>query len=299
MQPAMPISPKLTLGLWPLSGVTTIGVSDRDREDTMQTAIQCGIESFDTAYSYGLGGEADRLVRQFLAPRRDQYRIHGKIGQRYEDGVRVVRCDHDTLLGDAEQSLRRCGIDRFDTLLLHGVDSNVAVEQSAATMRSILERGLAEKVGICNATIEQMQTFADHCPLSATQCGLNLLQHDALEHFIPWCVRRGVRVDVFWTLMKGLLAGKIRRGHSFAPGDSRSGYAIFQGEAFEDALRSVDRLEKIAAEQQTNIAALSVGWAMSQPGVDGVLVGARKPEQIDQIARAAVLSDDLLSQLES
>jgi aryl-alcohol dehydrogenase-like predicted oxidoreductase len=94
--------------------------------------------------------------------------------------------------------------------------------------------------------------------------------------------------------MKGLLAGRISRDHVFAAGDSRPGYAIFQGDARERAHRLLDAIAQIAREAGMTIAQLSIGWAVSQPGVRAALVGARRAEQVRETASAAMLGEDLL-----
>ena len=252
----------------------------------MQAAIDGGITAFDTAFSYGMAGESDRLIARHLSGDRDRYHLTSKVGQRYEDGRRVVRCDRQTLRRDLETALDRCGIDSFDLVLLHDIDPSVPVEESAVEMGAILSDGLAGAVGVCNATLEQIDRFASVTPVSATQCGLNRLQPDNLESFIPGCVDRKIQVGVFWTLMKGLLAGRIRRGHEFADGDSRPNYEIFQGQAFENAQRELDRLDRIAAEQNRTVAQLAIRWVLDQPGVTTALVGARTAAQVREIAAA-------------
>ena len=263
----------------------------------MQAAINSGITAFDTAFSYGLSGESDRLIARHLSSDRHRYTITAKVGQRYEDGRRVVRGDADTLRRDAETSLHRCNLDRFDTLLLHDIDPAVPIATSAAAMAKICDDGMADRIGICNATIEQIDSFADHCPVAVTQCGFNLLQPTAQQQFIPDCVARQIEVDVFWTLMKGLLAGRIRRGHRFTPGDSRSNYDIFQGDSFEQAQQTLDRLDRLATTPHQTVAQLAIGWALSQPGVHTAIVGARHPEQIPEVAATTRLPNNLLHQV--
>ena len=93
------------------------------------------------------------------------------------------------------------------------------------------------------------------------------------------------------------MAGKIQRDHAFAEGDARPSYPVFQGEARERAHRVVDGLGAIGSQAGFTVAQLSIGWAMSQPGVTGVLVGARRPEQIRETAAAQKLSGEILREI--
>ena len=292
--------PWITLGLWPLAGVTTVGVTDADRAKTLAAAVDVGITRFDTAYAYGLDGESDRWLGRTIAVDRDRFHVTGKVAQRYDAaGRRYVDGRPETLIADAETSLRRLNTPRFDRLLLHQPDPDVDVRRSGEAMRSLLDRGLTREVGICNADLPTMDAFAEVVPVAATQCGLNLLQTSNLDHFIPECVERGIAVDVFWTLMKGLLAGRIDRHHRFADGDSRPGYDIFKGEARERAHRVVDGLRIIGRDCGHTVAQLSIGWAVSQSPVAGALVGARRPEQVIEIAQAKPLDGPTLRRIDA
>ncbi|WDQ15542.1 aldo/keto reductase [Rhodopirellula sp. P2] len=284
----------IILGLWPIAGVTTVGVTRENAIATIRAAIEAGIRQFDTAYSYGLQGEADERLGAALqdldASTRNEIQIIGKVGQRYnEDGVRVNDGRPETLVVDAENSLRRIGIRCFDTLMLHCVDDEVPIQASAWALQRLMQRGMAKRVGVCNATPEQRAAFASVIPCSAIQCPLNGLQQETLSTVIPDAKENDCDVWVYWTLMKGLLAGKIERDHVFAEGDSRPNYPIFQGEARRRAHDIVDQLKLIAADSGRSVANLSISWAVSQPGVTAALVGAHRPEQIADFATAGPL----------
>lgn len=288
----------ITLGLWPIAGITTIGVTDSDATATIAAAIDAGITSFDTAFSYGYDGESDRHLGRAIAGQRDRFQVMGKVGQRWDaNRNRVVNGSPEQLIADAETSLSRIGIDSFDILYLHSPDPNVPIEKSADAMERLRCRGLCKRIGVCNVDLEQLDQFCATVNCDAVQSPLNLLQQDALEAFIPRCREHGASVFVFWALMKGMLAGKITRDHQFATGDSRPGYAVFQGEARERAHRVVDQLEKLGQETGATVAQLSIGWALAQQGVSGVLAGARRADQVEELALARPLDAELLSRV--
>ncbi|MGB7325213.1 MAG: aldo/keto reductase, partial [Rubripirellula sp.] len=296
--PDWPAMTPITFGLWPLAGVTTVGVTPDDADATMTAIIDGGITAFDTAFSYGYDGESDRLLGRFIAGNRDRYSVTGKVGQRWSaDHKRVVDGSAATLCADAETSLKRIGIERFDVLMLHSPDPNIEIEKSAETMSDLMRRGLAKRVGVCNVDAEQLRRFSGAVECSAVQCPLNLLQRDSLDDFIPAAASLGCEVHVYWALMKGLLAGKIGRDHQFAEGDSRPGYEVFQGAARQHAHDVIDQMKLIAESTGKTIAQLSIGWAASQPGVTSALVGARRPEQVQEIAGATRLNGDTLAML--
>ena len=293
-------SSPVILGLWPLAGITTVGVTRQAARDTIATAIDCGIRAFDTAFSYGYDGESDRLIGDFIRADRDTYVLIGKVGQRWDSGRRrVVDGRPETLRADAECSLRRIGIDRFDLLMLHSPDPCLPTESSATAMAELRDHGLCDRVGICNADTDQRREFAKVAGCDAIQCPLNLMQPESLSQTVPRAAADGCDVHVYWTLMKGLLAGGIAPDHTFPAGDSRPGYAIFQGESRRRAHEIVDGLRAIGGESGMTVAQLSIGWALSQPGVTAALVGGRRPEQVRETAKARPLPADILKEVEA
>lgn len=298
------IRSRLIFGLWPLAGITTVGVTDSDADQTMSAAIESGITMFDTAFSYGYEGQSDRLLGRFVSGDRDRFTVVGKVGQRWTaDRTRVIDGSPETLTADAETSLRRIGIEQFDRLMLHCPDPNVPIERSAEAIDALRRRGLCRSVGVCNVNESELRRFAAVAQAgefsgSAIQCPLNLLQPASLSTIVPLAANLGFEVDVYWTLMKGLLAGQISRDHVFAEGDSRPNYAVFQGAARHRAHDLLDAMKPIASSIGKTIAQLSIGWAISQAGVTAALVGARKPDQVREIAAAEPLPKDVLEQLD-
>lgn len=291
---------EVVLGLWPISGVTTMNVTGADAAATIATAIDLGIRVFDTAYSYGLDGEADRYLSAAIRGDGDRFHVISKVGQRYlPNGDRVIDGRPATLRADAEESLRRLGLDCFGTLMLHSIDDAVEIERSAEALLQMHEAGLTRRIGLCNATERQRQRFSAVCDCRAIQCPLNLLQRDAIETVIADASGVGCDVLVYWTLMKGLLAGKISPDHVFPLGDSRPGYAVFQGEKRAIAHRVVDQLREISLETDRSVADLAVSWTLSQPGVTAALVGARRPDQIQEVAFARRLDPPTLALLDA
>ncbi len=293
----------IILGVWPLAGITSSAVDPETARQTIHAAIDAGIDTFDTAFSYGYEGECERLLGEVLRARRGQaaeqgrhLRVIGKVGQRWSnDKQRYTDGTPKQLTLDAEESLRRLGVEKFDWLLLHAIDPKVDLLRSAEALLQLQRRGLADAIGICNVNVEELTQFSQYVDCAAIQCPLNLLQRHSLDPLIRTAQSLGADCFVYWTLMKGLLSGQISRDHQFPAADSRPGYAIFQGEQRRRAHDVIDLLETIARRFDTTVARLAIGWALSQPGVSGALVGAKTPEQIRENAAAVPLSDELLA----
>ena len=276
-----------------------MGVNRPQSLATIQAAIDAGIDAFDTAYSYGYDGESDRMLGEVLRRSNNAGRsffVIGKAGQRWtQRRVRVVDASASALIADAKASLRRIGIERFDLLMLHGIDPNVPIEISAGAMRQLRDRGLAASVGVCNVDEHELRAFANVVECAAIQCPLNLLQPDSLDPLIRVAASLGANAHVYWTLMKGLLAGKITRDQILDPADSRSRYEIFQGDARRRAHDIVDRLAIVAKDHDMTVSQLAIGWALAQDGVTAALVGAKRPDQIVETANSQPLHRSLLA----
>lgn len=297
------IYPPVIMGLWPIAGITSTGVNAGTSRKAIETAIRMGVQWFDTAYSYGFDGESDRLlgavISQVSSVSNESLAVIGKVGQRWDGAKqRVIDASPATIRIDAETSLKRLGIEQFDLLMLHSVDPQVPIEDSATAIAELRHRGLAKRVGVCNVSLQELQRFASVISPSAVQLPLNMLQMDILKEIVPWCHQRDVAVHVYWTLMKGILAGAISRDHQFSAADSRPKYPIYQGSARERTHRLVDRLQRLASEYETTVSKLSIGWTISQPGVTSALVGAKYDWQIQDTAGARPLAGEVLAKID-
>ncbi len=265
----------------------------------MESAYARGVTTFDTAFSYGYDGESDRLLSELISARRSQFQVISKVGQRWNsDRQRVVDSSPATMLADAEVSLRRLNTDYVDLMMLHSVDPAVDVRRSAEALVEMQRRGWVRQVGVCTNSIEELDRFVEVIVPRAVQLPLNLLQQDSLRELIPWALQHQVDVHVYWVLMKGILAGSIGPNHQFPTGDSRPKYDVYQGELRQKTHRLVERLQQIGVECGMTVAQMSIGWALSQPGVTAALIGAKRPPQIEETASSRPLSAKILAQID-
>ncbi len=277
----------VAMGCWPITGITSIDVTEAQSFATLQAAADIGVNFFDTAYVYGYDGESERLISRALGHRRKEVVIATKGGFHWDASGKQARdASPSTLRRQCDESLRRLNTDHVDLLYLHAPDPKVPVAESAGALRELLKEGKTRAVGASNLTIEQLQEFATVCPLSAYQPHYNMLQREIEKSHLPWCKRHGVSVVVYWPLMKGLLAGMLPRDHVFGKRDGRPKYPMFQGEEWQKNQDFVDELRTIAKDAGRSLAQLVLNWTLRQPGITAVLAGAKRPEQIRENAGA-------------
>lgn len=278
----------VSLGCWPMAGMSGPGANDDDSLATIAAAMDLGINHLDTAYCYGRKGESERLIAAAVRGRRDAVVIATKGGIDWGDGrVQIRDASPGTLRRQCETSLRRLETDRVDLLYLHAPDPVLPIEESAAELRRLMEEGKTRAVGVSNVTLDEMQRFAAVCPLAAFQPPYNMLQRQIEADTLPWCRAHQVAVLVYWPLLKGLLAGHMPRELVLDPTDSRRKYPMYQGDEWPKNLAFVDRLRAIAATAGHTVAELVINWTIHQPGITSALCGAKRPEQIHETAGGA------------
>jgi aryl-alcohol dehydrogenase-like predicted oxidoreductase len=293
-QTELEVSP-VALGCWPIAGMTSLDVNDRDSLATLAVCRDVGINFLDTAYCYGAQGESERLIARALGQHRDDFVIATKGGVHWNpDGQRGVDGRPATLKRECEESLQRLSTDRVELLYLHAPDPLVPVAESAGALRELLEEGKARAIGVSNFSVAQLDEFHAVCPITAHQPPFNMLQRGIEADTLPWCLAHGVSTVTYWPLMKGLLAGRMAREHVFAPGDGRAKYPMFQGEEWQRNQDFVDELRRIATAAGRTAAEVVINWTIHREGITVALCGAKRATQIQETSGALgfVLSDE-------
>jgi aryl-alcohol dehydrogenase-like predicted oxidoreductase len=275
------------LGCWPISGMTSLDVNEADSQKTLLAAIDAGINFFDTAYGYGIDGNSERMVGEAVRERRDEIVIATKGGMHWNSSQRrQFDSRPERIRQECDASLQRLGVETIDLHYLHAHDGATPIAETAGAFLELQQAGKIRAAGVSNLDVSQTREFHDVCPIAAVQPPFNMLQQSIQNQLVPWCVDNRVSVIPYWPLMKGLLAGKIRRGHKFDPSDNRLTYDIFQGPAFENAQQLLDQLDVIAKEIGKTVAQVVVNWTFHQPGILSVLCGAKRDWQIVDTAGA-------------
>ncbi|MCE5302997.1 MAG: aldo/keto reductase [Planctomycetaceae bacterium] len=284
---------EIAMGCWPIAGMSSPNVHDDESIAAIEACFDLGVNHLDTAYMYGHNGESERLIARAVGRRRDQMVIATKCGLHCGPAsYQIHDARPDTLRRECEESLRRLKTDRVELLYLHAPDPNVPVAESAGALRRLLEEGKTLAVGASNVNLAQLEEFSRECPLTAYQPAYNMLMRQIEQDTLPWCREHDVAVLVYWPLMKGLLAGKIRRDQVFGPDDSRHKYPMFQGEERRKNHDLVDRLQSLAQSAGHTVTQLVLNWTIHQSGITAALCGAKRPEQIRESAGASGWSLD-------
>ena len=282
--------PRVSLGLWHNFGKT-------GNYETMRalcaTAFDNGITYFDLANNYGPDpGDAEenfgRILRQDLKPYRDELVISTKAGFAMWDGPYGRGGSRKHLLASLDQSLRRMGLDYVDIFYHHCPDEHTPLEESMTALSDAVKSGKALYAGISNydrnGTERAMQLLRQmRCPFVVNQICYSLfdrqVETDGLKQY---ALQNGCGLVAYMPLAQGLLTDRYLHG---IPVDSRirtDGRFLKRQMLTPQRLEQIRALDAIARQRGQCLSQMALSWLLSDGAVTSVLIGASKPEQIQE-----------------
>jgi aryl-alcohol dehydrogenase-like predicted oxidoreductase len=285
----------ISLGSWLTYGG---GVADANAEACVAKAFEVGINFIDTANVYS-GGKAEEFLGQVLAGRpRDSYVLATKLFFPMPNGDRGL--SRAQVHKQIDDSLRRLRTEYVDLYQCHRYDHGTPLEETMQALTEVVEAGKARYVGFSEWTPEQIEASLEIpgvVKFVSSQPQYSLLWRAPEEGVIDVCARNGISQIVWSPLAQGVLTGKYRPGEA-APEGSRatsSQMSTFIGSWLrDDVLEAVQRVGAVAEEAGLTLPQLALAWVLREPNVASAIVGASRPEQVEQNASAAgiELSDD-------
>lgn len=280
--------PVVSLGLWHNFG----GVDTFENSRAMvRRAFDLGITHLDLANNYGPPyGSAEEtfgeIMRKDLKPYRDELVISTKAGWDMWPGPYGDWGSRKYLIASLDQSLKRMGLDYVDIFYHHRPDPDTPMEETLGALDFAVRSGRALYAGISMYPAKETRRAA----VIMKSLGTPLLIHQPNYHmFDRWIEdgltgvleEEGIGCIVFSPLAQGLLTERYLHG---IPPDSRAGKAhtYLPRERVTDAVvAKVSRLTEIAHQRGQSMAQMALAWDLRLPAVTSVLIGASRPEQID------------------
>jgi aryl-alcohol dehydrogenase-like predicted oxidoreductase len=252
------------------------GTGDQaEAERTIARALDLGVTFLDTADMYGPFTN-EQLVGRAIAGRRDEVVLATKFGnERTPDGGMVgINGRPDYVHRACDASLERLGVDVIDLYYQHRVDTSVPVEDTWGALRELVEAGKIRHAGISEAAPETIRRAHAVQPVTAVQTEYSLWTRDPEDDgVLATCAELGIGFVAYSPLGRGFLSGQIRSLDDLAPDDFRRRNPRFQGEAFEQNLRLVDRVRAIADEKGVTAGQLALAWVMARSDRAGAPAG--------------------------
>jgi aryl-alcohol dehydrogenase (NADP+) len=282
----------------------------------LDRAAAGGITFLDTSDVYPLGGGLDTVGRteeilgRWLAPRRHDFvvatKCFGAMSARPWD--RGLSRKH--ILDAIEGSLRRLRTDYVDLYQLHHPDAETPMDETLRALDDVVRAGKARYVGCSNYFAYQVARALGRSEVlglarfDSVQPRYNLLFRQTERELLPLCQEEGIGVIPYNPLAGGFLSGKHRReagptaGTRFTLGRAAARYQERYWREREFA--TVEALRPLAAEAGMPLARLAVAWTLAHPAITAPIIGASRPEQLDDILPATEkgLDGDLKSRLD-
>ena len=281
--------PPISLGLWHNFG-------DERPLDTqraiLRRAFDLGVTHFDLANNYGPPyGSAERnfgrILKEDFGALRDELIISTKAGWDMWPGPYGDLGSRKYLLASLDQSLKRLGLDYVDIFYHHHFDPTTPMEESLGALDSAVRQGKALYVGISSYSDERTQQAITilrdlGTPLLIHQPSYSMLNRWIEDRLLDVLDEQGVGCIAFSPLGQGLLTDKYLDGVSkdsrAAKGDSSLAAQLLS----DENLARVRGLAAIAHERGQKMAQLAIAWALRNPVVTSVLLGASSVEQLDE-----------------
>jgi L-glyceraldehyde 3-phosphate reductase len=280
------------------------------------TAFDHGVTHFDLANNYGpppgaAESRVGRVLREDLAAHRDELIISTKAGYGMWPGPYGDGGSRKYLLASLDQSLARLGLDYVDIFYHHRPDPDTPMDESLGALDAAVRAGKAIYAGISSYSGEQTRRAMEICEAGGWarpiihQPPYSMLDRTIEDDLMPVAREHGLGIIAFCPLAQGLLTGKYL---DHVPDDSRarqpSGF-LTEDRVTPDLVRKLNALDEIARARGQSLAQLALAWVLREQAhgrVASALIGASRPEQIEENLRAlgaAPLAGDELSAIES
>jgi aryl-alcohol dehydrogenase-like predicted oxidoreductase len=285
---------EISLGSWLTYGG---GVDTGDAEACVAKAFEVGINFIDTANVYA-GGRAEEFLGQVLADRpRDSYVLATKVFFPMPDGDRGL--SRAQIFKQIDASLARLRTDYVDLYQCHRYDWDTPLEETMEALTEVVRQGKARYIGFSEWPVEKIAEALE-LPnvekLVSSQPQYSMIWRGPERDVIPFCADHGISQIVWSPLAQGVLTGKYKPGQPPPSGSratSKEMNYFFDDRLLGDKLLAqVQEIAGIAKELGISMAQLALAWVLREPNVASAIVGASRPQQVEDNAAASGIDLD-------
>ncbi|MCJ7447357.1 MAG: aldo/keto reductase [Bacteroidales bacterium] len=285
----------LAFGAWAIDGWMWGGADANDAIKAIETAIDNGMTTIDTASVYGFG-LSEELVGKAIRGKREKVQILTKFGMAWgsKDGdfffaskdnsgndINIYRhASKKKVLQDCDDSLRRLRIDYIDLFQIHWPDPLTPVSETMEALDILIGKGKVRAGGVCNYSLELMNEAEKVLSIASNQVPYSMVKRDIEKDIVPHCAHKNIGILAYSPLQRGLLSGRIKPGHKFNDGDTRPDTPYYKEPNLSNILQFLDDIRPLAENHNATLAQVVLNWTMQQPGITCALAGARNPAQV-------------------
>ena len=296
---------EISLGTWQLGSKWGDPVNPVVAHETLQKAIDSGINCFDTADVYQ-GGLSEKLIGEHIKSLQNKPFVITKVGRKLPKQSKEFYTKEALLkyINDSRENLDQ---EALDMVLLHCPPTDLYyIPEVFQWMDDFKEKGLIKHYGVSVERIEEGLKALDYEGVEAIEIIFNMFRLKPQELFFEMAKKRNVGIIVRVPLASGLLTGKYHARTSFGENDhrtyNRNGERFDKGETFSGVdyhlgLKAVNELKKVFGTE--NIAAFALRWILMFDAVSTIIPGASKPEQILENVKASEMPPLTQKQMEA
>ena len=298
---------RIGLGTWAMGGGDW-RFSWGDQDDalsirTIHNALDLGINWIDTAAVYGLG-HSEEVIGQAIKGLHTRPLIATKCERCWDQRRQIYPClERESVRNEVEGSLRRLGVDTIDLCQIHWPAPEEDVEEGWSALAELVREGKIRYIGVSNFNVAQLQRIQPIHPVASLQPPYSMLSRGAEAELLPYCRAQGIGVIVYSPMQKGLLTGKVtvEWAEQLPADDHRRNDPQFQPPRLLANIELAEGLRHLAAPHGRTVAHAAIAWVLRRPEVTAAIVGARRPEQIEETVAAVdwQLSRDDLAAIEA
>lgn len=266
----------------------------------MDRAVEGGVSFFDTADVYPLGGTAEmrgrteEFIGNWMSERkmRDKIVLATKVRGQMGSGPNEGGLSRKHIMEAIEGSLLRLKTDYVDLYQFHSPDPETPIEESLRAMDDLVQQGKVRYIGCSNFQAYQICKAlwtSDKHNLARFDCDqprYNLLFREIEHEVLPLCREEGIGVIAYNPLAGGFLTGRYKPNQDVEQGTRfalREAGRRYQERYWHEAqFAAVEKLKEFFQERERVLAQVAIAWVLAQPGITSAIVGASRPEQLDQ-----------------
>ena len=285
---------EITYGNWLTHGSQ---VENDTATACVRAALDAGISTFDTADAYANGAAEEVLGAALSTERRESLEVFTKVywpvGPK---GANDTGLSRKHIMEGINGSLRRLNMDYVDLYQAHRYDHETPLEETINAFADVVRAGKALYIGVSEWTAPQLRAGQ----ALARAAGFSLVSHQpqysalwrVIEpEVIPASIELGMSQVVWSPMAQGVLSGKYLPGQPLPAGsratDEHGGKNTIKDFLTEEILRNVQKLRPIAQELGLSMPQLAIAWVLANPNVATALVGASRPEQVNENVKAS------------
>jgi len=263
----------------------------------IKKALDAGINFFDTADIYSIGASEEVLGRALkdFGPSRENVVVATKVFNPMGEGPNQRGLGRKHIMHAIDDSLRRLQMDYVDLYQIHRFDYGTPIEETVEALHDVVKAGKARYIGASSMFAWQFAKYLSTAEkmgktkFVSMQNHYNLVYREEEREMMPLCRAEGIGVIPWSPLARGFLAGNRRRQDKGETTRAKSDDFAHRMYYNDGDFKVVDRVSEIAAKRGVSNAQVALAWLLAQPGVTSPIVGASKPQHLDDAIAAAEL----------